>query len=65
MLCLPVIATNDVMQIFAHQKSLLDTVHCIRTRATLANAGRYLTPNAECRQISQEMSALFWDAPDS
>ena len=64
MLCLPVIATNDVMQIFAHQKSLLDTVHCIRTRATLANAGRSLMPNAECRLKSpKEMSALFWDAP--
>ena len=65
MLCLPVIATNDVMQIFAHQKSLLDTVHCIRTRATLANAGRSLMPNAECRLKSpKEMSALFWDAPE-
>ena len=65
MLRLPVIATNDVMQIFAHQKSLLDTVHCIRTRATLANAGRSLMPNAECRLKSpKEMSALFWNAPE-
>ena len=59
------IATNNVMQVYAHQKSLLDTVHCIRTRHRLSEAGRLLTPNAECRLKSPvEMKAIFHDAQE-
>ena len=62
--CKP-IATNNVLQIHSHQKSLLDTVHCIRTRHRLAEAGRLLTPNTECRLKSPiEMKALFHDAKE-
>lgn len=64
-LSIPAIATNNVMQLYAHQKALLDTVHCIRTRHRLEQAGRLLTPNAECRLKSPiEMSQLFSDAKE-
>ena len=59
-LSVPAIATNNVVQVYAHQKSLLDTVYCIRTRKKLHDAGRGLHPNAECRLKSpQDMASLF------
>jgi error-prone DNA polymerase len=63
---IPLIATNDVLYHHPWRRMLQDVVTCIREHATLDDAGRLLTLNAE-RHLKPplEMARLFADFPDA
>ena len=60
----PLIATNDVLYHEAGRRVLHDVVTCIREHRTIADAGRWLEPNAE-RHVKPpaEMARLFREHP--
>ena len=60
----PLIACNDVLYHDPRRRVLQDVVTCIREHRTIADAGRWLEPNAE-RHIKtpQEMARLFREHP--
>jgi error-prone DNA polymerase len=60
------IATNDVLYHDPRRRVLQDVVTCIREHRTIADAGRWLEPNAE-RHIKapEEMARLFREHPDA
>ena len=62
----PLIATNDVLYHEHGRRVLQDVVTCIREHRTIADAGRWLEPNAE-RHIKtpQEMVRLFREHPEA
>ena len=61
----PLVATNDVHCHGSHRAPLQDVLTCIRTKTTLAKAGRRLFPNAERHLKSAEaMLSLFALRPD-
>jgi error-prone DNA polymerase len=62
----PLLATNDVLYHAPQRRPLQDVLHCIRTHATLDEAGRALEANAE-RHLKPpaEMARLFADHPQA
>jgi error-prone DNA polymerase len=62
----PLMATNDVLYHEHGRRVLQDVVTCIREHRTIADAGRWLEPNAE-RHIKspQEMARLFREHPQA
>jgi error-prone DNA polymerase len=62
----PLLATNDVLYHEHGRRVLQDVVTCIREHRTIADAGRWLEPNAE-RHIKTpvEMARLFREHPDA
>ena len=62
----PLIATNDVLYHEHDRRVLQDVVTCIREHRTIADAGRWLEPNAE-RHIKTplEMARLFREHPEA
>ena len=62
----PLIAVNDVLYHEHGRRVLQDVVTCIREHRTIADAGRWLEPNAE-RHIKtpDEMVRLFREHPDA
>lgn len=62
----PLIATNDVHYHGSHRAPLQDVLTCIRTKTTLAKAGRKLFPNAERHlKSANAILALFALRPDA
>jgi len=65
-LCIPVVATNDVLYHDSERKMLQDVVTCIREKCTLTEAGFRLDANAE-RHLKppREMAQLFEAWPEA
>ena len=61
---LPLLATNGVRYAQPAGRPLLDVLSCIHHKTRLAEAGRLLSPNAECYLKSpRQMARLFSDLP--
>jgi DNA-directed DNA polymerase III PolC len=62
----PLLASNDVLYHDPARRVLQDVVTCIREHRTLAEAGRWLEPNAERHlKAPAEMARLFREHPEA
>jgi error-prone DNA polymerase len=63
---LPLLATNGVCHATAEERELMDALTCVRSKTTIAQAGRLLAKNSERHlKHAAEIERLFADVPEA